>query len=204
MKIRSIKEKQEEFRRKEVLGIALSIFSEKGYHNTKMLDIAKACGISVGSLYNIFRNKEELYASLFEEKIEETFRFVEKEAEKGGAPLESIERMTRAYFRAASEYGEFIRLFIEEVTLRKERKMKWKERVSASFMRHLNSVKNIIKALSGIENDQIALLLSLCYLGMVHQIAIFHVRNKMEIDEVRITELVMKVLKEGIMKKEER
>jgi len=53
--------------RKEILSTALSLFSEKGYHNVSMHEIAKRAEFSVGTLYHFFKNKEDLYKALIME-----------------------------------------------------------------------------------------------------------------------------------------
>jgi len=203
MKIRSIKEKEEEFRRNEILKVALGVFSEKGYHATKMSDIAKFCGMSVGSLYNIFQNKEELYISLFEAKVQEVFHEVERAASSFKEPLESLRGMTLAYFNAGIRYGEFFRLFMNEtIGFRRERRERWKERVFLTFMKHLQAVKEIVKKFSGARDDEEALILTLIYLGMVHQLIVFHIRMNKEINPEKLTEVIMRVLNKGIKKEE--
>ncbi len=44
----------------EIIKTALSIFLEKGYHNTSMADIANETGLLKGSLYHHFKGKEDL------------------------------------------------------------------------------------------------------------------------------------------------
>ncbi|MBW3545885.1 MAG: TetR/AcrR family transcriptional regulator; helix-turn-helix transcriptional regulator [Bacteroidetes bacterium] len=39
---------------------AYQVFREKGYHNTSMADVGKACGLLKGSIYYYFPSKEEL------------------------------------------------------------------------------------------------------------------------------------------------
>jgi TetR/AcrR family transcriptional repressor of nem operon len=46
--------------RKDLLKASLRVFKEKGYHNTRMSDIADACGLLKGSLYHYVSGKEEL------------------------------------------------------------------------------------------------------------------------------------------------
>lgn len=43
---------------------ALKVFSQKGYLDTKMSDIAKDANISVGNIYTYFKNKEDLFYSV--------------------------------------------------------------------------------------------------------------------------------------------
>jgi AcrR family transcriptional regulator len=39
---------------------AITVFRKLGYHGTRMVDIAEAAGIGKGTLYEYFRNKEEI------------------------------------------------------------------------------------------------------------------------------------------------
>lgn len=55
--------------KKVVENAALEIFSQKGYLDTKMSNIAEAANISVGNIYIYFKNKEELFYSVVPEKL---------------------------------------------------------------------------------------------------------------------------------------
>jgi AcrR family transcriptional regulator len=53
-----------EARRQEILQAALTAFAEKGYDKTTMDDIVEASGLSKGTLYWHFKNKQALFAAL--------------------------------------------------------------------------------------------------------------------------------------------
>jgi AcrR family transcriptional regulator len=46
--------------KKRIINAAYKIFYKNGYHSTTMNDIAQEVGVSKGSLYSYFKNKEEL------------------------------------------------------------------------------------------------------------------------------------------------
>jgi TetR/AcrR family transcriptional repressor of nem operon len=46
--------------RKSIIKSALTVFKEKGYHNTSMADLAAACGLMKGSFYHYFPSKQAL------------------------------------------------------------------------------------------------------------------------------------------------
>jgi AcrR family transcriptional regulator len=61
------KEQNEKIRRtreREILEAARRVFSEKGFHATRMSDIAHAAGVSQGTLYHYFRSKDDLFLAL--------------------------------------------------------------------------------------------------------------------------------------------
>ncbi len=55
---------QAEERRKQIMDAALACFARKGYHKTTMDDIVAESGLSKGSLYWYFKNKDDLFLSL--------------------------------------------------------------------------------------------------------------------------------------------
>ena len=56
----SPRDRRSQGNKKRIIMVALKLFSQKGFHNTTIIDIASARGISVGSMYNYFKSKEEL------------------------------------------------------------------------------------------------------------------------------------------------
>lgn len=63
-KIRISKEPDE--RRQEIIETALELFSEKGYEDTTMQDIAERMDVSPGLCYRYFKSKTELFAAASE------------------------------------------------------------------------------------------------------------------------------------------
>ena len=44
----------------EIIGIAINVFRNNGYHGTSMAKLAQACGLMKGSFYNHFSSKEDI------------------------------------------------------------------------------------------------------------------------------------------------
>ena len=62
----TLREKTHEVRRSHILEAAAQVFAERGYHRATIKDIARAAGVSDGSIYNVFENKTALLLSLLE------------------------------------------------------------------------------------------------------------------------------------------
>ena len=54
--------------RGRILDAALNIFSNKGYHATKLDEIVESARTSKGAIYLYFPNKEQLFLALVEEQ----------------------------------------------------------------------------------------------------------------------------------------
>jgi hypothetical protein len=57
--------------RGEILDGALRLFSEKGYHNVSMHEIAKEAEFGIGTIYKFFANKEDLHKILIMETLKD-------------------------------------------------------------------------------------------------------------------------------------
>jgi AcrR family transcriptional regulator len=57
-----------EERRLQILAVAVSLFSERGFHGITTREIAQAAGVSEAMVFRHFANKEELYAAILDHK----------------------------------------------------------------------------------------------------------------------------------------
>jgi AcrR family transcriptional regulator len=62
-------ERRKDARPQELLAAALDLFVERGFAATRLEDVAKQAGVSKGTLYLYFTNKEELFKAVVRENI---------------------------------------------------------------------------------------------------------------------------------------
>src|SRR5687768_5106965 len=58
-------------KREAILRAAISVFSQNGYFNSKVADIAREAGIADGTVYLYFKSKEDILHSIFDRAMEE-------------------------------------------------------------------------------------------------------------------------------------
>ncbi|HVX19447.1 MAG TPA: TetR/AcrR family transcriptional regulator [Acidimicrobiales bacterium] len=63
---RASSDEEKSQRRDEIMAAAKQVFARKGFHATTIADIAKAAGLSYGSVYWYFDSKDELFHALME------------------------------------------------------------------------------------------------------------------------------------------
>jgi AcrR family transcriptional regulator len=56
-------QRRPEHRPEEILDAALRVFAQRGLHQTSLEEVAKEAGISKGTIYLYFKNKEELFVA---------------------------------------------------------------------------------------------------------------------------------------------
>ena len=84
-------ERRPEARPQELLDAALMVFADKGYRNTKLDEIAKAAGVTKGTIYHYFSTKEELLLRAIEHYHERAFgRLSEMQRTTGTSAAERV------------------------------------------------------------------------------------------------------------------
>lgn len=81
MRILSRKEQERQLHTNLIIQAAAQIFSEKGFEKATLDEIAEKAEFSKGSLYNFFKNKEDLFLSTLEigvEKLIEQMKLTEE------------------------------------------------------------------------------------------------------------------------------
>lgn len=101
-------------RKKFIMDVALNLISEKGYHQTSMNEIAQKAEFSVGTLYNFFINKEELYKAMVNEKASEFYEILKEVLNSEGTPEEIIRKWVDTKIKLYSENRQFFSIFFVE------------------------------------------------------------------------------------------
>jgi AcrR family transcriptional regulator len=103
-------QRRKEKTRQDLLTAAKKVLAEKGYHNTKITDIAFAADIGVGTFYLYYSTKE----ALFFELVEETARLLKEEIDQARAPIvdpiEKIRVANQTFFRFAQDNRELFKI----------------------------------------------------------------------------------------------
>lgn len=61
-----LKDQIGELRRQTILDAAATVFAQRGYRSATVKDVAKAAGVSDGTIYNVFESKADLLLALLE------------------------------------------------------------------------------------------------------------------------------------------
>ncbi len=108
------KEREKVRHRDDILKAALKLFSEKGFHNVSVQDIAVESEFAVGTLYNFFQSKEQLFDELLNNCAQKIYQTLWPILESKMQEDEILRTLVRAYAKLAEENIEFIRLYISE------------------------------------------------------------------------------------------
>jgi AcrR family transcriptional regulator len=103
-----------EERRAEILGAALAVFGERGYHSSSIDDIARAAGISKALIYEHFDSKEALHLSLLESHARELVERLAASAGGREAGPPRLEGGIEAFFRFVEERSGAWRMLVRD------------------------------------------------------------------------------------------
>lgn len=111
------RDEKSERSRRQVLDVALQLFSHRGYRGTTVRDIANEAGISTGNVYHHFPDKEAIFRSLLEEfwKITETKRYPFTRVLASGRFPDNIEELGLAARDSVREFRQYIALIYVDV-----------------------------------------------------------------------------------------
>lgn len=62
-------ERQREQRKRELLDVALRVFGQRGYHQTRIADIIDAAGVARGTFYLYFESKNAIFHALLDDLL---------------------------------------------------------------------------------------------------------------------------------------
>ncbi len=85
-------------RREQLIGVAISVFAQQGFHTTSMNDVAEAAGVTKPVLYQHFSSKRDLFLELLTDIGEQLRSRIAKATADAGGPRQQIEEGFRAYF----------------------------------------------------------------------------------------------------------
>ncbi|MEW9501029.1 TetR/AcrR family transcriptional regulator [Jeotgalibacillus marinus] len=102
--------KLKEEKKKLILKEAIKLFSQNGYSNTTIEKVAKAAGVSFGSVFSYFKNKESLFNAAVLDPLSDSKKYLMCIDDFEGTPLERVNQAIDKHIYYFSRNGEYLRL----------------------------------------------------------------------------------------------
>jgi AcrR family transcriptional regulator len=107
------KEREREGHQQAILRAAESVFARKGFHDATIEEIARESGYSVGTLYNFFKNKDDLYTRVIFSHHEEFTRRFDAVLAAGKGAIETLGGLLDLSLAHFTLHQAFVRLFFQ-------------------------------------------------------------------------------------------
>ena len=132
--------RRKDARPEEIISAALEVFTDRGFAATKLEEVARRAGVTKGTIYLYFEDKEALFKALIRQTIVPVIAQGEELARSfTGSARDLFERLVREYWRLVGEtslvgipklmmaeannFPELARFYYEEVVTRGHRLM---------------------------------------------------------------------------------
>lgn len=102
-------------RRTELIDVATKMFLERGFHNTSIRDIVRACSFNVASLYMYVSSKEDILYLVAQDLMNNIAQKLSEAELDPDSPERSLEIGFARYCQIVSKYRRPIRLLYREV-----------------------------------------------------------------------------------------
>ncbi len=140
------KEKEYNRRRAEILEQAEKIFAAKGFYRATVAEIAEASGYAVGTIYQFFAGKEDLFRTMVCEKLDMMYSGIREAAKREKNAEEKIRALVETHFRFVEENADFCAIFIRrEGTAFSEGNDSLKEKIVADYLGHVGFIEAIVR-----------------------------------------------------------
>lgn len=107
------KEREQQFRMDLVLDAAEEVFADQTYAQASVEEIATRAEISVGTLYNLFRSKEDIYRAVVSRAQNMFFDNLEKKLDEARGPTEQIRAVVRYFFEHFTQNSRQFRHYVQ-------------------------------------------------------------------------------------------
>ncbi len=133
----SRREKKKKETRQAIMQAAMTLFSEKGFDQTSIEELAKAAGIGKGTIYGYFETKTDILHAFCEDELECLHKELTTYADREIPILQQMVKIYMTEFKQITENREFGRLFMQQTTFPRD----------ADLKRHLEHENNYFKLL---------------------------------------------------------
>ena len=134
-----------ERRRRQIVDAAAKLFIAQGFHKTTTRQIARAAGVSIGSLYEYVASKEDVLYLVCEFIHQEVDRGVAEAMQRTTVGKEVLAEVIREYFLVCHRMSDFILLIYQET---RSLPTGWRKRVLENELRITGVLVEVLVNLS--------------------------------------------------------
>jgi TetR/AcrR family transcriptional regulator, fatty acid metabolism regulator protein len=104
-----------EEKRRLILDAAVRVFARKGFHASRVGDIAEEAGVAHGLLYHYFASKDEVLDVIFREHWDALLGRIHAVESSGDPPAEQLRGVARALFQGWLHDRDVVRIVIRDI-----------------------------------------------------------------------------------------
>ena len=142
----SRKEREYQVRREEILRAAEKIFAQNGFYNSTVAEIAKESEFAIGTLYQFFTNKEELYYTMMIEKFDLLYKTLQTKVSENNTCLEKLSCLVEEVLSFIEQHVDFFKIFTWELNvLNSNMNNQLKDQLVGKHFTYIQLISDVIK-----------------------------------------------------------
>jgi len=100
-------------KREAIIKAAAEVFSQKGFHQARVEEIARKAGIGKGTVYEYFNSKEELLKEVLSYIVRQHVKIFAGEIDEKTSAVEQIKEILKQHFNFMGRHRNIARLLLE-------------------------------------------------------------------------------------------
>ena len=123
----------QEERRRQILDAAVRAFAKRGYHATRVSDIAEEAGVAYGLVYHYFESKDAVLEAIFREMWGMMVGAINAVESLDDSPREQLRKACAIVLRTWRDYPDVVRVLVREVARSGEQLQREVEEIAHAF-----------------------------------------------------------------------
>jgi AcrR family transcriptional regulator len=111
-----IREQKKQQTRKAIVDAGIKLFTEKGFEQTSMDELARAAGVGKGTIYGYFKAKEEILLAYCEAELDFAFAALDRKLDEEAPLVDQLVAYMMGQLTFVTANREFGRIFAREMT----------------------------------------------------------------------------------------
>jgi len=186
-------------KRKKILEAAAAVFSQKGFHQARMEEIAKQAGVAKGTLYYNFPGKSKLFAATVTEGMEKIVGQVEKELESDLPFKEHLRKLIRSNLFLYLKYSDLSKIVFNELTSGIDNDVL--EEIEKIRLRYIDFISDLLR--QGQERGYLkkvdARLAAVGIIGLMDSLCNYYLKNHEMLDQETLIDIMFSILSSGLL-----
>lgn len=109
------RQRQKQRREAHILDAAIRVMAERGYHQTRISDIAAEAGVAYGLVYHYFGSKEKILRAILENIWERFSQRIERIAARNRTTVEKLSMISDYMLDTCIARPDIIELLVQEI-----------------------------------------------------------------------------------------
>jgi AcrR family transcriptional regulator len=138
---KKVRRKRQILRNKTIiLRSSRELFHKKGFYGTTMEDIAEHSGFDRRTIYNHFKNREDIFAALISGILTDISSVFDEIGSENASPLEKLRRLVLQLLDLYIEHSQLLNIFMSEYEINEVKKKRY---ISSYTLKNIRDYKNI-------------------------------------------------------------